>query len=557
MSSRRFGAKRGCLAVALTLALLSVPGVPVAGARNAYVTNSGDGTVSVFDAATNAPLTTIPVGGEPVSLAITPDGTRAYVADAAKGTVTVISTATNAVLGAPIPVGLKPDGVAITPDGGRVYVANAGNDTVTVISTATNGIIGAPVSVGKEPDGIAISPDGHLALIAQRGGNVSIIDTSSNAVVGSVLDALGPAQIAIGPRGGRAFVTNRDSNSVTAFNPVNGSVIGGPITVGKEPDGIAIGPNGLYAYAASPADGTLTPIDTSLNAPLSAPIAFPGATGVAIQPSGLQGYVTNRTGGSVSVLDTTRNAAAGTITAGAAPTDVAVVPDQGPHASFWVSPAKRRAKTKLTFHASGSFDPDGTIASYAWTFGDGGHVQSSATTLTHRYRKPGTYQVSLVTTDNEGCSTQVIYTGQTASCNGSAAAAVTLPITVIDATGPMLQLAGGKRQRLQGRMKLLARCPREPCSVVARGLVVASIEARGSLRKHRYRLGSASASLRAGTWGRLGLPVPKRARLALLRILKRGGQATATLTAVASDTTGNQTLRERTVRLILPRPRHR
>ena len=50
--------------------------------------------------------------------------------------MSVIATATNTVI-ATIPVGAEPLGVAVTPDGSKVYVANSHN-SVSVIDTATN-----------------------------------------------------------------------------------------------------------------------------------------------------------------------------------------------------------------------------------------------------------------------------------------------------------------------------------------------------------------------------------------------------------------------------------
>jgi YVTN family beta-propeller protein len=47
-----------------------------------------------------------------------------YVANG--DTVSVIDTATNTVVGLPIPVGTNPIGVAVTPDGRKVYVTNIG-----------------------------------------------------------------------------------------------------------------------------------------------------------------------------------------------------------------------------------------------------------------------------------------------------------------------------------------------------------------------------------------------------------------------------------------------
>src|SRR5215831_4391865 len=105
---------------ALSLGLLGVMLVstPAEAKPFAYVTNIGSGTVSVIDTATNTVVATVPVGGGPVGVAITPDGTHAYVAHrsfpAPPGAVSVIDTATNTRV-ADVRVGVGPVGVAITP----------------------------------------------------------------------------------------------------------------------------------------------------------------------------------------------------------------------------------------------------------------------------------------------------------------------------------------------------------------------------------------------------------------------------------------------------------
>lgn len=57
------------------------------------------------------------------------------------------------------------------------------------------------------------------------------------------------------------------------------------------------------------------------------------------------------------------------------------------------------------FDSSESTDPDGTIASYAWDFGDGD--SSSAADPKHAYTESGTYTVKLTVTDNKGATNQV------------------------------------------------------------------------------------------------------------------------------------------------------
>lgn len=54
------------------------------------------------------------------------------------------------------------------------------------------------------------------------------------------------------------------------------------------------------------------------------------------------------------------------------------------------------------FDGTASNDPDGTIASYAWEFGDG--TTGTGATPTHSYANPGTYNVLLTVTDNEGAT---------------------------------------------------------------------------------------------------------------------------------------------------------
>ena len=55
-----------------------------------------------------------------------------------------------------------------------------------------------------------------------------------------------------------------------------------------------------------------------------------------------------------------------------------------------------------SFNASGSTDSDGTIAGYAWNFGDG--TTGTGVTASHPYAAAGTYSVTLTVTDNGGAT---------------------------------------------------------------------------------------------------------------------------------------------------------
>jgi YVTN family beta-propeller protein len=62
---------------------------------------------------------------------------RKDVANSGDGTVTVINGATNTVVGTPIPVGNGPFGIAFDPNNGFLYVTNSFDDTVSVIAPLT------------------------------------------------------------------------------------------------------------------------------------------------------------------------------------------------------------------------------------------------------------------------------------------------------------------------------------------------------------------------------------------------------------------------------------
>jgi PKD repeat protein len=59
-----------------------------------------------------------------------------------------------------------------------------------------------------------------------------------------------------------------------------------------------------------------------------------------------------------------------------------------------------------SFDASDSQDPDGSITSYDWDFGDGS-LHGSGQTATHTYATPGPYTVTLTVTDNDGATDSV------------------------------------------------------------------------------------------------------------------------------------------------------
>jgi len=74
-----------------------------------------------------------------------------------------------------------------------------------------------------------------------------------------------------------------------------------------------------------------------------------------------------------------------------------------PVASFTILPSPTcLVNDPLTFNATASFDPDGTIVSYKWDFGDGNVITVASPIITHKYTSIRSFTVTLTVTDDIG-----------------------------------------------------------------------------------------------------------------------------------------------------------
>lgn len=416
------------LALLTMLAVAACVAPAAAGAaapRNAYVSNVGDNTVSPLDIFTNVVGSPISLSPRPWGIAITPDGSTAYVANDLSATVTPFDTATQTPA-APIAVGGGPRTLGVTPDGSTVYVASLDDSSVTPIDTATD-IAGSPIPVSS-PHGIAISPDGETAYVTNVfSSSVTPIDIATGTAGAAIPVGSSPYTIAITPDGSRLYVTHLSGSNVTPIDTATNTA-GTPIPVGNSSFGVAISPDGSTAYVSISMDNTVVPIDTATDTP-GAPIAITSGDfieGLAVTPDGKTVYATSIYTNTVTPIDTATATTGSAIPVGAAPIAITIAPDQAPIAAFDASADDAVA----TFDAAAASDPDGTVAGYAWDFGDGQTATGSQPIVTHSYAQPGIYTATLTVTDDEGCSEALVFTGQTASCAGSPGARVTHKVEV-------------------------------------------------------------------------------------------------------------------------------
>jgi YVTN family beta-propeller protein/autotransporter-associated beta strand protein len=263
---------------------------------------------------------------------------NAYISDPnpASNKVFVIDTATNTVAGSPISTGVMPIGVAVTPDGRYVYIANNGSSTVSVIDTVTDKVVGS-VSVPAGPIGVAVTPDGKYAFVTSSvfftftGNTVSVINTATNTLVAPPITVgSGPIGVAFTPDGKFSYVANFNDGTASVINTATRTVVVPSIPLGSptgSPVGVAATPDGKFVYVANVNANAVSVISTATNTVVSSIPVANGAVGVAVTPDGKSLYVSNVNGNTVSVISTTTYTVVDLITVGISPVGVAVTPD--------------------------------------------------------------------------------------------------------------------------------------------------------------------------------------------------------------------------------------
>jgi YVTN family beta-propeller protein len=237
----------------------------------AYVANLLSDSVSVVDLAAQRVTATVPVGSNPMAVALHPDGTLLYVASRCPGagcvglgTVFVIETAGLAVVET-IRVGHDPEGLAFSPDGARAYVANHGSDffrapsSIGVIDTFSSRLIASLFEIGDTNErigaavAVAVAPDGSFAYVAdEKHSNVYVLDTQSERISGIIPVGAGPNDLAFDPGGSVAYVTSRWAQRISVIDTATHTVVRA-ISLDGRPTSIAVRPAGrLYAVGDRP-----------------------------------------------------------------------------------------------------------------------------------------------------------------------------------------------------------------------------------------------------------------------------------------------------------------
>ncbi|MGK0186640.1 MAG: mono/diheme cytochrome c family protein [Verrucomicrobiales bacterium] len=323
--------------------------------------NPDNDTVAVHDAVTQLKLAEIPVGDNPRTLAVAPDGSIA-VTNKSESTVSIINADSLAVVQTiTLKAGSEPYGIVFSPVAEFAYVVLEGSGEIIKIDAVTTEEVGR-MSVGSNPRHLSISHDGSTVFVSRfisppvpgegtsttpdvtnAGGQVIRINANTLAIQGTIrLQAsiepdsggggrgipnyLGAA--AISPANDMAWVPSKQDNIQRGqFRDglvITQDTISRAITSRIElstltetyaarvdhddasvPNSAHFGPNGLYVFVAFEGSREVAVIDAYGNQELFRFDAGRAAQGLALSADGHTLFVHNFMDRSVSVHDIT------------------------------------------------------------------------------------------------------------------------------------------------------------------------------------------------------------------------------------------------------------
>ncbi|BDG01807.1 cytochrome D1 domain-containing protein [Anaeromyxobacter oryzae] len=308
----------------------------------AFVSNEGDGTVTVIDTARDAVLATIPVGKRPRGLRLDRSGTQLYVAvsgspragsgvtavglpDRSADGIAVVDVARRALVST-VAAGADPETFDVVPGSGRLVVSNEEAGTAAIVDAATGAPV-ASVGVGAEPEGVAARPDGRVVAVTSEGSDrVDFVDPARGVVLGSAGTCRRPRGVAFTPDGALAVVACEDDASIAILDGrALRAVSTVPLPPATRPMGVAISADGRRAYVSGGRAGTVLVVDLA-RLEVTGRVRDVGERpwGLALTPDGRKLYVATGPSGDVAVIDTASLTVKIRVRTGALPWGVAI-----------------------------------------------------------------------------------------------------------------------------------------------------------------------------------------------------------------------------------------
>jgi YVTN family beta-propeller protein len=229
----------------------------------AYVANGGDGTVTVVDLVSLAPVATISVGPEPLSIAAQPKRKEIWGVSAGGGYAWVIDAPTGRV--DRISVCGDPVHLVFSPDAKRAYVA-CGSGGVVAIDCATRRVVARERTAPRGgTSAVAAAPNGKWVLAANREeASVSLLDAASLKTLATLPAAPDPNSVVVLPDSSKAFVGSATTDFIAVLR-LDPPALVTRLATGGRTNSLVLKPDGGEVYVLSPDTHGLTVIDTWTN----------------------------------------------------------------------------------------------------------------------------------------------------------------------------------------------------------------------------------------------------------------------------------------------------
>ncbi|MGH9392606.1 MAG: YncE family protein [Terriglobales bacterium] len=120
-------------------------------------------------------------------------------------------------------------------------------DKLALLDTARAGLL-AYLLLGRSPQVMALKPDGGELYVSNADGTVSIVNTSTGEVSGTMAAGLGAGPMAVSPDGTALYVANSAAGSASVL-ALDTRKTAGVIRIGTRPVAISLAPAG-YLFAA-------------------------------------------------------------------------------------------------------------------------------------------------------------------------------------------------------------------------------------------------------------------------------------------------------------------
>ncbi|MEV0676955.1 PQQ-binding-like beta-propeller repeat protein [Actinosynnema sp. NPDC050436] len=225
---------------------------------------------------------------------------RAYVI-ARNGQVQVLDTRTGGVLSRD-DTGAWTTGAAVSADGRRVYVVNGWAGDITAVEPGA-GVVGR-IDTGAQLAQAVLQPGGKR-LYVTGSGLVAVVELEPFRVVATARVGRQPQGVAVSPDGEELYVANAQDGTVSVLDTKSATVIT-TVEVGGLPQQVAVSPDGGLVYVSSlhlgDKPGAITAIDAKTRRAVWSMPVGKGAGSVAVTPDGRRVYVA--LDGAVAVVDT-------------------------------------------------------------------------------------------------------------------------------------------------------------------------------------------------------------------------------------------------------------